>query len=95
MFNCNVPFTRCEVVCCTSSKTVFVLCTDAKMCHLGRKKVVHKEVSVPVKLIRHRVPVENNLFLFSEKQNVSIVGPCRKNKNRFARNEILSVKKLI
>lgn len=80
MFKCNVPFTRCEVICCTSSKTVFVLCMDAKMCHHGKKQVVHKEVTVSLKLAEHHVSVENNLCLFSEKQNVSIVGPCRKNK---------------
>jgi len=45
MVKCFVLSVRCEVICRLGSKTVPVLCMDANMGQLGKKQIVHREVT--------------------------------------------------
>lgn len=65
MFHCNAPFIRCEVIPCASSETVPILRMSAKVCQLGKKLVVHREISVSAKLIRHSMFLWKRISFFS------------------------------
>lgn len=53
MFHCNAPLIKREVIWCASREAVPVPRVYAKICQLGKKLVVHREITVSVELIRH------------------------------------------
>lgn len=56
MFHCNPLFIRCELIC-SSSKAASILRVFAKICQLGKKLVVDREIAVSIKLIGHSMPL--------------------------------------
>lgn len=64
MFHCGAPFIRCEVTCCASSKTVPILRVYAKICQLGKKLAVHREITVPVKADQTLYVCVENIYIF-------------------------------